>query len=176
MSDKKFDLGRPQKIFVERQSSSEESSEESSRYVGQSFQMEESKANNFLLMDAKSDFQKKIEENERELSMMRENLMREKAISELGNYERIVTGKQLKKDYNEGRNPTFKYSELLRTNLQNSYLEKDQRQLPTHYKLVFESFRSLDQAIKILKQKKPNCFFSELKSMVEKSILREFTL
>jgi len=79
MSDKKFDLGRPQKIFVERQSSSEESSEESSRYVGQSFQMgEESKANNFLLMDAKSDFQKKIEENERELSMMRENLMREK--------------------------------------------------------------------------------------------------
>lgn len=136
---------------------------------------EESKQNN-LLLDSRSDIQMKLQENEKTLSLYKETLAREKAVSEMGNYNRIVTGKQLQKDFNEGANPTFKYSELLRTNLQNSLLSKDTRQLPSHFKVVLESFKTLDQSIKTLKLKKSQCFFSDLKIMVERSILREFTL
>lgn len=84
--------------------------------------------------------------------------------------ERVVTGKKLKEQFNRGQNPSFKYSELLKTNLQNTFTSssKDQRQLPGHFKVVLEAFKALDQAIKLTKIKKPSCFLSDLKQIVEK--------
>lgn len=94
-------------------------------------------------------------------------------VSEFRNDQRYIGAKASKEEITIA--PSFRYKEILLSKLQEKINPQEAKfLLPSSYKLLVILFKSLDSNIRMIKQKKNQCFFSGLKEAVEQGTQRKF--